>query len=114
MATFQFSGFVVEDLALMFSQIGNGNIREGETMIFTDFGMGFTQSEPPTLVFAVSETSDHISNVGLRYGSTGAFAASVTLTDTEASDLAQLEMQVTAAAVSSNEAFSITITTTDP
>ena len=114
MATFQFNGTVLEDLALIFSQVGNGHIREGETMIFTDFGMAFTQSEPPTLEFSVSETSAHISNVGLRYGSTGAFAASITLTDTEGSDLAQLEMQVTAAAVTANEDFSITITTTDP
>ena len=114
MATFQFNGIVIEDLALIFSQVGNGHIRQGETMIFADFGMGFTQSEPPTLVFGVSETSAHISDVGLRYGSTGAFSPNITLDTTEASDLAQLQMQITAADVTANEAFSITITTTDP
>ena len=114
MATFQFNGTVIQDLSLIFSQVGNGHIREGETMIFTDFGMAFTQSEPPTLVFGVTETSDHISDVGLRYGSSGAFTANLTLDTTEASDLAQLQMQVTAADVTSNEPFTITITTTDP
>lgn len=114
MATFTFSGTVLADVALAYAQTVDGSIYEDTTKVFTGFGADFTQGVPPTLTIAVSETSDDITSVGIRYGSTGTFTSEITLTESQAADLSQIQMQVVSGSVDSDSTYDITITTTDP
>ena len=108
MATFQFQGTVINDGLIEFTQPANTRYRENSPHIVV-IGMAFTQGEPKRNYFAITETSDHISDVGIRYSDTGAFESSVLLTPAQAVDLSPLEMQFTTAEVTSDEAFSIAI-----
>lgn len=109
MGTFSFTGTVVDDVELTFNLIGTRRYREGQTHV-VPIGTFFEQSTPATLAFSVSESDANISNVGLRYGNSGAFNSSVTLTPTQAAMLDDLELQFTVASVTADTTFSFTIT----